>query len=165
MTDPINYTKQPVVTGAIPQYIDAELRKVEKSIESLVAFALEELEMSIIESGMFLPILAGNTVAGVGTYTAQVGQYFKFNRFVIVQYRVTTSAHTGTGSARINNLPFKTKNSPNGFFSGSVYSGVNAVTLALANPNSTNLDFYNGATGLAMVAAMDLLGSICYFID
>jgi len=167
MTEPSKYIKQPVASNLM-LYVDNELKKIELSIQSLVAFALEEFDMSIIETGFFTPIIAGGTTAGAGTYSLQSGYYYKFGRFVIVQYRVTTTAHTGTGRAGISNLPFTVYNSSAaGFFAGAIWSSIQAVETALANPGTKRVDFYgpNPAGAMNIVNAMDFLGSMSYVTE
>ena len=56
--------------------------------------------------GTFTPIIAGTTVTGLGTYTAQNGRYTKINRLVYVEIDITITAHTGTGNLLIGILPF-----------------------------------------------------------
>lgn len=160
------YIKQPLANN-LPQYVDAELRKVERSSSELstnISDLIEELNMAEIEIGSFLPTLRGDTTPGVGTYTLQQGQYLKMGRIVIVQYRVATSAHSGTGQAILDNLPFNIKNITNGHFSGSVYSGNQAVAFCLGRPGTSFLAFYaaNPAAGINIAANMEFLGSIIY---
>jgi len=81
------------------------------------------------EEGTWTPAFIGGTTSGTGTYGSdRFGYYTKVGRQVTVHFRVSWSAHTGTGSLRISNLPF-TISSVNGFnpFVGSV--AVNNLTL------------------------------------
>lgn len=58
------------------------------------------------EEGTFTPTVIGTTAAGTGTYTYQVGAYTKVGRLVTFTIAISWTAHTGTGSLRINGLPF-----------------------------------------------------------
>ena len=58
------------------------------------------------EEGTFTPTIVGTTLAGAGTYTAQVGRYTKVGNLVRFQVFITWSAHTGTGNMRVAGLPF-----------------------------------------------------------
>lgn len=52
------------------------------------------------------PTVVGTTVAGVGTYTTQLGYYSKSGRTLQFHIELAWSAHTGTGNMQINGLPF-----------------------------------------------------------
>lgn len=60
------------------------------------------------EEGTFTPTIIGNTTAGTGTYTTQVGSYTKVGQAVSIQIRLSWTAHTGTGSMFVSGLPFTT---------------------------------------------------------
>lgn len=62
------------------------------------------------EEGTWTPVLSGNTSAGVGTYTTQVGEYTKVGRLVQFNLRVAWTAHTGTGVMKFS-LPFSNDSS------------------------------------------------------
>lgn len=53
-------------------------------------------------SKSFTPVMSGTTVAGVGTYTVQIGRYIDMGSLVWFQARLEWTAHTGTGSMRFN---------------------------------------------------------------
>lgn len=165
MTAVKKYVKAPIINN-LQHYTDEELRKLEKVISiqaSLIEYFLEESELAT-ETGLWTPVLVGNTTAGVGTYSLQYGHYYKRDRLVIVRFRVTTTAHTGTGRAAINNLPFAVDN-PNAqaFFTSPFFSSTNAIVHGLAyGPNK--IDFYSANPGGAfnVVNAMDFAGSMIY---
>lgn len=56
-------------------------------------------------SSAYTPTYLGGTTLGATTYTAQGGNYTRVGNVVVVQGRVTWTAATGTGQARIS-LPF-----------------------------------------------------------
>lgn len=128
-----------------------------------------DLANAAMDVGMFAPQIAGTTVPGTATYEGQSGQYLRFGRFVIVQYRITTSAHTGSGQAYIPNMPFAAVSGfPSGYFSGAVYSGSQAIGFALLAPGSRALYFYGpnpGAASNVPGGNGDWLGSIAYWTD
>jgi hypothetical protein len=62
------------------------------------------------EEGTWTPRVYGLTTAGTGTYSIRVAQYTKIGRLVNFQFRVAWTAHTGTGSMRIDGLPFLAQN-------------------------------------------------------
>lgn len=49
----------------------------------------------------FVPTLEGSTAAGVGTYTANAGRYFKLGKLYFGFGRLVWTAHTGTGAPKI----------------------------------------------------------------
>lgn len=159
------YVKAPI-TNNLQLYTDDELRKLEKVISAqaaLIDYFLEESELAT-ETGLWTPVIVGNTTAGVGTYSVQFGHYFKRDRLVIVRFRVTTTAHTGTGRISINNLPFAVDN-PNAqaLFSTNVWSSLQTVEVALAYaPNKLDMYGPNPSGAMAIVNAMDFAGSLVY---
>jgi len=58
----------------------------------------------------FTPTISGTTVAGVGTYTTQVGFYTRIGNQVFVTANVVWTAHTGTGNMLLTALPFTVRN-------------------------------------------------------
>lgn len=56
-------------------------------------------------SGTFVPIIQGSVAAGVGTYTAQVGQYTISGGWMHFVIYVKTTAHTGTGNTLVTGFP------------------------------------------------------------
>lgn len=162
MTVPTKYIKAPV-TGNLPRYVDEELRKIESTFAAQLEAFFSELDMST-ELGVWSPVLEGATTAGVGTYTTQSGRYWKRDRLVVVQFRVETSGHTGTGQARINNLPFPVAGDAIQYYSAHIYSDVNSINGSLAQGGQSRLAFFTGFpnTGFNIVAAMQMVGSLTY---
>jgi len=58
------------------------------------------------EGGTFTPTIVGLTTAGTGTYTTQTGHYTKIGRTVTFTIQLAWSAHTGSGNAQVQGLPF-----------------------------------------------------------
>ncbi len=65
------------------------------------------------EQQTWTPVVVGGTVAGVGTYTLQSGYYTRIGNMIFATFRVSWSAHTGTGDMLINGFPFTCRNSAN----------------------------------------------------
>lgn len=80
--------------------------------------------LNTYQSGTFLPTVIGGTTPGVGTYVTQQGAYTKIGNVVTLSATISISAHTGTGTLQLANLPFVAKNQ----------AGLNqAVTLSFLN--------------------------------
>lgn len=62
--------------------------------------------LEINEVGTFTPVVAGVTTAGVGTYTAQQGNYVRSGKIVTCVINLAWSAHTGAGDMIVTGLPF-----------------------------------------------------------
>lgn len=60
----------------------------------------------------YTPVVTGGTVAGTGTYTTQVGGYTRFGQLIFFWFRLTLSAHTGTGTYNIS-IPVTSLNTTN----------------------------------------------------
>lgn len=58
------------------------------------------------EEGTFTPRIYGSTTAGVGTYSSQVGTYERLGNQIHFNIYLGTTAHTGTGTIRIDGLPY-----------------------------------------------------------
>ena len=71
------------------------------------------------EEGTFTPTIEGDTTAGTGTYTTQIGTYTKKGREVTAHTAVAITAHTGTGRIYIAGMPF-TSNATEAYYSGHV---------------------------------------------
>ena len=66
----------------------------------------------------FTPVAAGNTTAGAGTYSVQIGKYQRLSSTINGQIEIVYSAHTGTGGLKVTGLPI-----------ASAASGRTAVTI------------------------------------
>jgi len=63
------------------------------------------------------PVIEGSTTDGVGTYTNQIGYYYRQGLMTDVWFFITWSAHTGTGNMRVT-LPLKIRRAAENFFVG-----------------------------------------------
>ena len=88
----------------------------------------------------YTPTLVGESTAGTTTYTSQVGFWMRIGNSVTVQFRIATTAATGTGIMDIS-LPSTTKNITNWGYSGSV------------TMTSGTTVWPTGTTSIALVAA------------
>jgi hypothetical protein len=59
-----------------------------------------------IAGGGFAPIVAGSTVAGVGSYLSQIGVYVRHGPTVFFVLHLECVGHTGSGNTRILGFPF-----------------------------------------------------------
>lgn len=159
------YVVQPPSTD-LRRYLDAEFRKIQRSIDSVVQAMLGDIDMADIEAGIWTPNVAGLGGAGVATYTAREGFYYRIGKLVFACYSFTTSAHTGAGQITITNFPFKARTLLASHMTGAVYSSTHAAVAALLGVNSTLMQFY-AVSGAAVniAAAMNFAGSICYVTD
>lgn len=58
------------------------------------------------EEGTWTPTVVGISTAGTATYSTQTGRYTKVGRLVFVEFAVSWSGHTGTGTMVVDGLPF-----------------------------------------------------------
>jgi hypothetical protein len=117
-----------------------------------------------VESGVWTPVLEGSSVAGINTYTSQVGRYTKINARVFFDARVSLSAKDTAmaGGLRIAGLPYPTANIGNyrvSFTIGilnSVAYGAYKQILAVSNENlsAVLLNKTQGTAGLPQTALL-----------
>lgn len=107
------------------------------------------------EEGTWMPVVAGSTSSGTGTYQSRLGKYTKIGNRVMIEAQIFTTAHTGTGNFLITGLPFASKNeSPSGYNFGrplaTSNSYLNGAVDIVVNNNTTSLTLVlnpqNGAT-------------------
>lgn len=114
------------------------------------------------EEGTFTPTIVGATVAGVGTYTIQVGQYTKIGRVVHFNLYLNWTAHTGTGTMRVGGLPFTSTATANAFTSVAIGYWNNLAITAGATPmahvltNSTQIILYQMPSGGGAMALVNM---------
>lgn len=124
------------------------------------------------EEGSWSPTIVGSSTAGTGTYTIQFGSYIKVGKLVFVNIRLGWSAHTGTGTMSITNLPFTSATTA---YSGLTVCYNDGLTLPASSifnsqvtPSSTtillsSLAVAGTTTGLAMDTSVpDMAFSGCY---
>ena len=114
------------------------------------------------QEGNFTPTIVGTTTAGAGTYTIQVGRYTKIGRSVNIQFRVTWTAHTGTGNMNIGGLPFTALNVTNAFaavtfgFVSNVAYTAGATPMGYVAPNSATIALVQMPSGGGAMVAVPL---------
>ena len=121
------------------------------------------------EEGTWTPAIAGTTLAGAGTYSAQVGRYTKIGNTVTAHFNLTWSAHTGTGNMLISGLPFTSANVTNlspaavAYANNLTITGI-SVILVTANATTGTINSVNNGTAaaLAIDTAATLITSITY---
>jgi hypothetical protein len=107
------------------------------------------------EEGTWEPTISGDSTAGTGTYTFQLGAYTKVGRLVTVQAKLGWTAHTGTGGMLITNLPFSTFGTNGssyacgsvGYFTGLTVPASNIVTLLVQHAGSNYILIVNTPVG------------------
>jgi hypothetical protein len=100
------------------------------------------------ERGTFTPVFAGDSVAGTGSYTAQIGAYTKIGRFVY--YQITLQGFTGgtgSGNLLVSGLPFSTGNI--GSMSIGAISGLTFTGQLSGYVNSTSIYLTQTVTNVA----------------
>ena len=113
------------------------------------------------EEGTFSPTLRGTTTAGTGTYSTQNGTYIKIGRSVTVFGYIRWSAHTGTGSMQIGNLPFTSFSNGDNYSVAPVFLQNMALTAsnyaqAIQVPNTITIDLYQYPTGGGLVTTIPM---------
>ncbi len=107
--------------------------------------------------GTWTPTLLG-TVAGVTTYTAQVGYYTIVGNLVYIEGVIGISAATGTGNAIIGGFPFTVKNLSSYFPIGNI--SLSSAAWAWAGATGTQLNFRPQAnTTTALVDSLKSTGA------
>ena len=98
--------------------------------------------------GVFTPTIVGTTATGAGTYITQSGSFTKIGKRVFFELTLDWSAHTGSGFARVGNLPyicsgvntaiaFWVRNftvTPGSTMSGYILQGTSQIVLSQAPP-------------------------------
>lgn len=87
----------------------------------------------------YVPTVYGSSTAGAGTYAFQQGRYTRVGNIVKVTANIQISAHTGSGTVRID-LPFTSANLSNSRHHGSAvyYDGTNYNPLICTNMPNTD---------------------------
>ena len=124
------------------------------------------------EEGTWTPVIAGQTTAGTGTYSTQVGRYTKVGILVHCVGTLIWTAHTGTGNMRIEGLPFTALNVSE-LFNAAVFAYISNITM----PANTTLmgDMTNNTSRITLRSvvtgggtpsplAMDSSGNIYFSI-
>ena len=151
---------------------DAETLRRLAALEKALGIA-KTRETPYTLSSSYTPTYTGGTLAGVTTYSQQIGEYRRVGDLIVVSGRVTWTAATGTGQARIG-LPFAAANisgmqwAASLWTSGVTYGGgppqaqVTTTTdyLALWTPTSNTT-----IAAVLMEAAGAIIFTVSYFVD
>jgi hypothetical protein len=123
------------------------------------------------EEGTWTPTISGSTVAGTGTYTIQVGRYTKVGNLVTVTAVMAWTAHTGTGSIFLTNLPFTAANIVNfepviAVMPANIALTANYITSGYVSRGGTFgiLTQYPSGGGSVILVPMDTDASIQYTV-
>lgn len=121
--------------------------------------------LSTIVTATWTPTIAGQTSAGVGTYSVQVGNYQQYTNVVLFYGRCTWSAHTGTGLMEMRTFPvtvaaaqctqrfFQNLTLNDGF---STYDDMSCLVVSSDN----NIQFMGQQTGPVVQINMDSSGDV-----
>lgn len=124
------------------------------------------------EEGTFTPVVLGDTTAGTGTYTVQVGSYQRVGNRVHFGLHVGISGHTTAGNMLIGGLPFISSTS--GFpeaVSLAYVNGLNypagSIPYGFVIPNTSSISLHSSkplaaAVALAMDTTFELMISGTY---
>jgi len=110
------------------------------------------------QEGNFTPVLVGGTVPGTGTYSLQFGKYTRIGNMVSITVEMIWSAHTGTGSASIQGLPFvaNTDSTLSVYNNGYATTGTSILSCQVLGGQSNIYLFQTVAsTGVTTAAAID----------
>ena len=120
------------------------------------------------EEGTFTPTIVGQTTAGLGVYSNQVGKYTKVGNLVTVEFLLAWTAHTGTGNMLIGGLPFNSSSFANlvgaaaiGYIDGIAVNAGSIPLLYVLNAGAF-IAFVQTPTGGGAVATVpiDVAGTI-----
>ena len=118
VNSPIKSGDQTILNGNL--VIGTAGKGIDFSASSHAAGMTSEV-LNDYEEGLFTPIVSGTSVAGVGTYTIQVGKYVKVGSIVNFQISIAWSAHTGSGNiGGVGGLPFTSSSVTNDYSTHSV---------------------------------------------
>jgi len=176
MTLPLTTTlplrSEQIETGGkeLASYLNELIDHLEDQYEQ-VAYAVNGDIRQDVDTGsrQFLPTISGSTIAGVGTYTRQIGIVLRQGIMVDVWFDVAWTAHTGTGNL-ILNLPYLVAINAGNPFVGvcnTVTIGFTGFVTCSAVPNTRQLQFIDSRTGAAavtigIIAAATVRGHIRY---
>jgi len=115
------------------------------------------------KEGTFTPVIYGETTAGTGTYTTQLGKYTRLGNVVFYNVDVYWTAHTGTGLMRISGLPYNsavTSAATCYYDNFTVGSGKELVASLVAGTSEFYLRAADPAGGGTVTIPMDTSGVI-----
>ena len=115
----------------------------------------------------FTPVIEGESAAGVGTYTMQVGRTRKRGKTVHFDIAIAWTAHTGSGNLLVGGLPYTAKSLANYFVTCAIMSNNLTFSGQLCCGIDNAEDFirvYVQASGTG-VAALGIDGSASLWIS
>jgi len=104
-------------------------------------------QLPTVVSGTFTPIIEGTTTAGTGTYTNQIGNYTKIGNVCTFTILLGITAHTGTGSMKVPNLPFTVGSLPHYATIASSGLTFTGQLVAKVSENTTEIHIQNISSG------------------
>lgn len=119
----------------------------------------------IVNRTAFTPVVEGTTIAGLGTYTTQLGDYCRIANLLFFEIYLTWTAHTGTGNMRVAGLPIAAVNN-------AMYAlpsvGWNNITLlaagnkiqAYVNPGTSNISLFEIGSGALALLPIDTAATL-----
>lgn len=114
--------------------------------------------------GTFTPVIEGNTTAGTGTYTTQLGRYTRIGNRCLFNIRLAWTAHTGTGTMKVTGLPFSTDNTASNNPTVSIWSDSLTYTGQLStwmNSGGSSIQLSQISSGAAATGVpMDTSGTL-----
>jgi len=123
-TTPLTITSSGAVTLA-------STLTVTGAVTASAGISLGNETLSTYDEGTFTPTIAGDSVAGVNTYTLQVGRYIRIGKRVFADFGITMSVKDGAmaGNIYIGGLPFTVLN-VSGYQPGASLGLVENITFA-----------------------------------
>jgi hypothetical protein len=113
--------------------------------------------------GSWTPVITGETSAGTGTYTSQVGTYTKIGSRVDFNIEVTWTAHSGTGQMDIS-LPYPVDNAQTYTVFQAVPVGItiptNSTMVALGYTGVSRLRLWTWLTGTPTALSVPASGTV-----
>jgi len=101
----------------------------------------------------FVPTIIGTSVAGTGTYSAQLGRATKIGNRVFFDIKLLWTAHTGTGNMQIDGLPYASSSADIqsgvsiGAFSGIALTASNVPLLYVNGSSATTISIVQTPVG------------------
>lgn len=129
---------------------------------------------TFVDRTSFTPAISGSTLAGVGTYSVQLGEYSRVGNIVFFELMLAWSAHTGTGNMTVTGLPISAANnsiSPplSVFWTNLTLLAVGNKLMATVGANSTTITLIEIGSGASSSLPMDAAGQLrlagFYFVD
>ncbi len=128
------------------------------------------------ETGTFTPTVFGRTVAGVATYTTQIGTYTKIGPLVFVRMTLNITAHTGSGAIGFGGLPFTSRTGPSqncpitiGYVTNLAWTAAN-IPFAYTDDGATTISMGTMPTGggaagsVGLDSIFEIIISGCYHV-